>query len=339
MARFKFPEYQFLELHKCSICAAVLFLSLAFALSIHPQWWASLERQTIWYIRFESDYVSLVCVGAFVLLFLILWRVPKLQVADPALTGKERIELENSARVTLAQILGGAVVLGGLYFTWQNLRVSEEGQITERFTRAIDQLGNEKLQIRLGAIFALERIAKDSPSDLRTPILEILAAYVRERDPWKEVGKAPVGDIHHAWPKENDVYSCIRQYPSAVQNLYERAPDIQSIMTIIGKRPREELAREGKLIDLSGTDLRGADLNYLNLSYLDLSVADLEGACLEFSDLYGSDLTGTNLRFAMMDGLDLSGVMGLGRDQLAEANGPPKKFPFYWPKPSDTRGQ
>jgi hypothetical protein len=29
-----------------------------------------------------------------------------------------------------------------LYFTWRTLQVNHEGQITERFTRAIDQLGH-----------------------------------------------------------------------------------------------------------------------------------------------------------------------------------------------------
>ena len=40
--------------------------------------------------------------------------------------------------VTLAQILGGAAMLSGLYFTWRTLQVNRAGQITERFTRAID---------------------------------------------------------------------------------------------------------------------------------------------------------------------------------------------------------
>jgi hypothetical protein len=42
--------------------------------------------------------------------------------------------------LALAQILGGAALLSGLYFTWRTLQVNREGQITERFTRAIDPL-------------------------------------------------------------------------------------------------------------------------------------------------------------------------------------------------------
>ncbi len=81
----------------------------------------------------------------------------------------------------LAQILGGAALLSGLYFTWRTLQVNREGQITERYTRAIDQLGktdddgNKLFEIRVGGIYALERIAKESEED-HWPIMEVLTA-------------------------------------------------------------------------------------------------------------------------------------------------------------------
>jgi hypothetical protein len=325
MGLWKSQHYQFVVSHKWSICGACLFAFLAVMSWKHSQWSVSVERQSAGVI-FETYYLSSMVIGALILLFLILWQVPKQQSADPSLSPKERIELENSARVTIAQILGGTVLLTGLYFTWQNLRVSEEGQITERFTRAIGQLGDDKLQIRLGGIYALERIARDSPRDLRTPIIVILAAYVRERDPWPEVGKTPeVGNVpFHKWPEGNVMYSCVRPAGSAVQNLYERAPDIQAIMTIIGRRSKQE---EDQRFDLSSTDLRGADLNFANLSYLDLSRSNLEGACLESASLEFTDLTGANLRFAMLGNLDLSKVTGVSPAQLKEAVDPPKVFP------------
>jgi len=52
-------------------------------------------------------------------------------------------------------------------------------QVTERFTRAIDQLGSEKLDVRIGAVYALEQIARDS-AELHWPITEVLKAYLRE---------------------------------------------------------------------------------------------------------------------------------------------------------------
>ena len=92
-------------------------------------------------------------------LILVLWWVPKKQVASlwnaKGIEAKDVFKAENDARVTLAQILGGFAVLTGLYFAWQNitttaknlelanknLELAKEGQVTERFTRAIEQLG------------------------------------------------------------------------------------------------------------------------------------------------------------------------------------------------------
>ncbi len=81
-----------------------------------------------------------------------------------------------------AQILGGSLLIAGLYFTWRRIEIAKEEQITERFTRAIDQLGSEKLEIRLGGIYALERIARDSKRDHWT-IMEVLMAFVKANSP------------------------------------------------------------------------------------------------------------------------------------------------------------
>ncbi len=62
----------------------------------------------------------------------------------------------------------------------KTVEVAERGQITERFTRAIDQLGSGTLEVRLGGIYALERIARDSKDDHWT-IMEALTAFVREK--------------------------------------------------------------------------------------------------------------------------------------------------------------
>jgi hypothetical protein len=106
----------------------------------------------------------------------LLWKVPLWQADAWARSGnanpRELFEIENSSRGTLGQILSGVAVLTGLIFAWQqlgqtsdNLRVSQEVQVTDRFTRAVDQLGSEDLTVRLGGIYALERIARDCPRD------------------------------------------------------------------------------------------------------------------------------------------------------------------------------
>jgi hypothetical protein len=114
-----------------------------------------------------------------------LQRARTLPAAD-----KAKAKAINDVRATLLQGIGGAVILLGAYFTYrqlqsgrEQLRVAQQGQVTERFTRAIDQLGHAELDVRLGGIYALERIANDSADD-RTTIAEVLTAFVRGHAPW-----------------------------------------------------------------------------------------------------------------------------------------------------------
>lgn len=57
--------------------------------------------------------------------------------------------------------------------------LDRQGQLTDRFSKAIEQLGSDKLQIRLGGIYALERIAHDSERDYPT-VRNVLTTFVRE---------------------------------------------------------------------------------------------------------------------------------------------------------------
>ncbi len=89
---------------------------------------------------------------------LILWHVPKWQVAASHLQDVEAATLENAARQTLAQALGGLFVLSGLVFTWQtvlstrqSLEISERGQITERFGKAVELLRKPEEQPQVAA--------------------------------------------------------------------------------------------------------------------------------------------------------------------------------------------
>jgi hypothetical protein len=82
-------------------------------------------------------------------------------------------------------------------------------------------LGSDKLDVRLGGIYALERIAKDSSAD-RPTITEVLTAYVRGHAPW-----AP------ARPKQDVDTAAPHQLPF----LQERHPDVQAAMTVLGRMP------------------------------------------------------------------------------------------------------
>lgn len=124
-------------------------------------------------------------------IFLVLY-LPKLHIRSLHIEPgkgfaqeKERLKLEDDTRKTVAQIVGGVVLLGSILFTYNTFRLqqesfslAQEGQFTDRFTKAVEQIGSDKLEVRLGGLYALERIAKDSPKDHST-VMEILVANVR----------------------------------------------------------------------------------------------------------------------------------------------------------------
>ena len=58
--------------------------------------------------------------------------------------------------------------------------IAQRTYTTGVFKDAVEQLGHEKLEVRLGAVFTLKRIAYDFP-EFDGPVLELLTAYVRER--------------------------------------------------------------------------------------------------------------------------------------------------------------
>ncbi|MGW6445167.1 pentapeptide repeat-containing protein [Lentzea sp. NPDC055074] len=53
-----------------------------------------------------------------------------------------------------------------------------ERRITELYTKAVEQLGSEKAPVRLGGMYALERLAQNVP-DQRQTIVNVLCSYLR----------------------------------------------------------------------------------------------------------------------------------------------------------------
>lgn len=77
----------------------------------------------------------------------------------------DRLMLQNAARTALLQGLAGLAVLIGLYFTWRQVKTSRDMHSTDRFIRAVDQIGrpDKTTEVALGGIYGLERVARDSP--------------------------------------------------------------------------------------------------------------------------------------------------------------------------------
>ncbi|MDP3183616.1 MAG: pentapeptide repeat-containing protein [Desulfobaccales bacterium] len=232
--------------------------------------------------------------------------VPKMQVplCPPDQTGlppKVCFDIENEARKTLAYILGGILAIIGITLAHRRIRalerqvlVAQEGQITERFTRAIEQLGSDKMEVRLGGIYALERIANDSDKDYR-PIMETLTAYVRENAPCRE--QSQDGGEEDSGEKQT-----VAERPAFPWQEPKTKPatDIQAVLTILGRRKYSYGKGETANLDLRNTDLRGAKLTDINLKEAILDEAHLEEATLAKADMEKAFLNGTHLKKALI---------------------------------------
>jgi hypothetical protein len=276
---------------------------------------------TAWNLFVNDEWVfdATLLLGSFLLVGLVhcgrraahqLWHVPE---AAKELPLADRLKLENELRshrlqvaTTSIQSIGAIVLIAGIYFTWANLRATQqgqkesfesaqEGQITERFIRAVDQLGaNDKdgrpaTVTRVAGVYGLARVARDSDKDYRS-VLKVLNAYVEINAHWKETElHKTLGLLHSGASETEDSTTEI-----------EPEDDIEAALDFIAYQGSQELR-----LDLANTDLRGAALNWAHFEEADLQGAHMEGARLKNAYLRGANLQGANLQGAHLANADL----------------------------------
>jgi hypothetical protein len=228
--------------------------------------------------------------AAVVVYALLLWRGPwwvdGAHIRDKNLQPADGVII-TGVRTALVALGAGFVAGIGLYYTHQSHRHAEklylhsqeqfeharekdreqveltrEGQVTGRYVEAIKLLSSEDLTQRLGGIYALERIMRDSEKDFST-VVKVLAAFVRTRSP----------------------------LPSTAGDSGGPGLDVQAALTVLARRPQVKSVT----VDLSRTDLRGADLRYANLNGCNLRDARLEKAKLDYASLNRANLSGATL--------------------------------------------
>jgi hypothetical protein len=257
-----------------------------------------------------------------VILVLIIWFLPYWQVPVSGLSLKDRLHQINEYRRTLAQIVGGIaggfLALIGLYIAWvrskalrDQAEVAREQQLTDLYVKAVEQLGSENLQIRLGGIYALERIARESPKD-HWPIMEVLTAFVRENAPLREETPEiePAKEESSAAPDTEEIAE-----PKYHAPRMKLPTDIQAVLTVLG-RTAIAYAQKGETRSL---DLRATDLAFAVLRKANLQRVLLQRSNLQLSFLIGADLQGARLSSANLQGAIL-GEANIQEADLSYAN-------------------
>jgi uncharacterized protein YjbI with pentapeptide repeats len=149
----------------------------------------------------------------------------------------------------------------------RQLNIAREGQLTERFTRAVEQLGHDQPSVRLGGVYSLERIARHSEED-RATIIDVLNAHARA-------------------------------YGGGKARAEERVKaDVEGAVIVIARRIRHEDDDFFPVLNgigLSQARLRGLHLENSRLRATNLREALLDGAFLTNARLKDADLSGAHL--------------------------------------------
>ncbi|MGK5533993.1 pentapeptide repeat-containing protein [Streptomyces sp. URMC 129] len=285
-----------------------------------------------------------------------------------ALSGRpDRLRRIEVLGALLASVVAAVVAAGSLVYTQRSneqvreelainrdqldlsrdeLAATREGQITDRYTAAVVNLGDDAIDVRLGGIYALQRIMTDSTRD-HPSILNVLSTYIRNH------ATAPPGtgqdttrpDVQAA---PSDVLAALTVLATRDPAHDQRAAIDVSDSYLAQANIGAELDNTGEPIpdtrshlsnaNLSHTVWTGANLVGADLTNANLHEADLTGALLIEADLTGADLAFTNLTDASLsranltnlwlleadltgvtlDGADLRGAT-VGKDQLLAA--------------------
>jgi hypothetical protein len=194
----------------------------------------------------------------------------------------------------------------------QQQQVSRDLLVSNQVAKGFEQLGSEKLVVRLGGIYALEGVMNTS-EQYHQPVLEALSAFVRDS----------TRNTTGAGPPETDIQAALivvgrrRPIGTGIPDLaYAHIPQAQ----LSGAHLSDAILNGANLrdADLSDADLSSADLRYAHLSGAhlsgahlsgaDLGDADLSSADLRYAHLSDADLRVANLRSANLGGADLSGA-------------------------------
>ncbi len=205
------------------------------------RWVEFWTRWRIWCLVGGSLLATLVLLAFAVLVF------PPLLV--PAGT-TDLAKAENDVRGNLVTAVGvfAALVVGSAGFlNWreaqltrdqteresrETLEVTRRGQVTDRFSKAVDQLGSQHTAVRTGGLYALEQIVRDSP-ELHWPVMETLFGFLSQRAQLVGPSKQPPS---YAGLADTDLRNRVSGLSIAT--------DVQAALTIISRRnPR--LDRKG----------------------------------------------------------------------------------------------
>ncbi len=250
--------------------------------------WVKLKWQRVKALWGEANFLKrtyIIAAGAVGVALLYLFARLYLEVLyiDWDNIGEDDGKIRNLAIAFVGTITGIGALFGfylAILRSEENKRqndTADQGLITDRISKAteglgkIDNNGDPVVEVRLGALYALERISKDSLRD-HVEIMEILCAYIR--------------------------HNSLKHNADRLKNPPE---DIHAAINIIGRRHKWENGVERLTKEIKQgywLDLRNCNLQQILLDYVNLVKALLRNATLEQTVLIRADLSDAFLPYA-----------------------------------------
>ncbi|WP_078969335.1 pentapeptide repeat-containing protein [Streptomyces cyaneogriseus] len=258
---------------------------------------------------------------------LLVWRGP--WWFDGEFLSDRELRTGSSALVTgfrtsvvqLFAVFGAGIAL---LFTAFNYRLTQRGQVTERFTKALERLGSSEMYVRIGGLLALEQIVQDAPGQA-DHATQVLKAFVRDR--------ASRGSAPRPASRSARIAAARRAArnggspPSAASARKRPDADVQqAVTTLVGPptygHPDDDIWEwegggghvEARAIDLSDLDLAGVNFHRADLCGVRFDGADLSQASMTRSYLQGASMEGANLTGALMYRANLNRARLKGAD-------------------------
>lgn len=183
---------------------------------------------------------------------------------------------------------------------------AQHGLLNERYQRGAEMLGSNDLAVRLGGIYALERLAREHPHEYHVQIMNLFCIFVRN----------PHADASTPQPPKSKRVT-VGDYPESYW-----PPDREAVMKAIGTRSEEQLdveRRSGHFLDLTDTNLRNLFLMDANLQNIFFHSSDLSGATLAGSKFENSFLSEANISGTAFSFGDPIVSTGVSQETLGEA--------------------
>ncbi len=228
--------------------------------------------------------------------------------------GPDGLESGSTTVRNLGFVIAGVVALP--LAIWRSLvaqrqaNTAQQDLLNERYQRGAEMLGSEVLSVRLGGIYALQRLAEEHPHQYHVQIVRLLCAFVRNPTAVRNGGIGPAnhdtGEV--AETCEDGVGVRPRQ-------------DVEATMEAIATRSHMgvELERDAEFrLDLRDAKLGGLNLmNFMevNLSWANLSFADMSRVNIRpLTDMSWIHAVSVNLSGACLDNVNLSVTQFIGAD-------------------------